>query len=125
MACQAASGRAGPFGASFECLHIRIMALIRTGRPSGGTDGTVRLIDIASDSVAGSMPGESNQDVEATFSRDGREVLASYADGKAFDWPIVATDWAATACAVAGRTLTQAEWDQYLPGRPYQPACAH
>ncbi len=92
---------------------------------TGGTDGTVRLIDIASDSVAGSMPGESNQDVEAIFSTDGREVLASYADGKAFDWPIATTDWAATACAVAGRTLTQAEWDQYLPGRPYEPACAH
>ena len=90
---------------------------------TGGTDGTVRLIDVANLSVSGSLPGESDQHVGVTYSSDGRDVLASYDGGSIFDWKLGTADWASTACAVAGRTLTQDEWAQYLPGRPYEPAC--
>jgi WD40 repeat protein len=31
--------------------------------------------------------------------------------------------WQTMACAFAGRNLTHAEWNQYLPGRPYQTTC--
>jgi WD40 repeat protein len=31
--------------------------------------------------------------------------------------------WEATACRIAGRNLTQAEWAQFLPGRAYQVTC--
>jgi WD40 repeat protein len=31
--------------------------------------------------------------------------------------------WQTMACHLAGRNLTRAEWDQYLPGRPYQTTC--
>jgi WD40 repeat protein len=31
--------------------------------------------------------------------------------------------WQTIACHLAGRNLTRAEWDQYLPGRPYQTTC--
>jgi WD40 repeat protein len=31
--------------------------------------------------------------------------------------------WQATACRLAGRNLTRAEWAQYIPGRPYQTTC--
>jgi WD40 repeat protein len=31
--------------------------------------------------------------------------------------------WESQACGMAGRTLTRAEWTQFLPGRPYAPAC--
>jgi hypothetical protein len=27
------------------------------------------------------------------------------------------------ACHLAGRNLTRAEWNQYLPGQPYQTTC--
>jgi DNA-binding SARP family transcriptional activator/WD40 repeat protein len=33
------------------------------------------------------------------------------------------SSWESQACAMAGRTLTQAEWSQFLPGRAYAPAC--
>ena len=32
--------------------------------------------------------------------------------------------WAQRACDVAGRTLTQSEWNRFLPGLPYDPACS-
>jgi DNA-binding SARP family transcriptional activator/WD40 repeat protein len=35
-----------------------------------------------------------------------------------------ATRWDATACMLAGRSLTRDEWSQLLPSRPYAPACA-
>jgi hypothetical protein len=31
--------------------------------------------------------------------------------------------WTSEACSMAGRTLTRAEWSQFLPGRAYAPAC--
>ena len=46
------------------------------------------------------------------------------ADGRAFAWDISPGALEATACKVAGRTLTEAEWALYLPDRPYAPACA-
>ncbi len=35
-----------------------------------------------------------------------------------------AATWSRLACSMAGRALTQLEWTQFLPGRPYHPACA-
>jgi WD40 repeat protein len=38
-------------------------------------------------------------------------------------WDVDPTHWDAMGCRIAGRNLTRAEWDQYLPGRPYQLTC--
>jgi hypothetical protein len=44
------------------------------------------------------------------------------------DWvmsyPMAPSAWLRAACAIAGRDLTRAEWDQYLPGREWQPTCS-
>ena len=90
---------------------------------SSGTDGTVRLIDVATRTVAGALLGPGNDWVDATTSPDGSRVYVAYANGRAFDWSIDPAVWAKDACTIAGRTLTQSEWDQYLPNRPYAPAC--
>ena len=38
-------------------------------------------------------------------------------------WTVNVDDWETTACRVAGRNLTKAEWAQYLPDRPYRMTC--
>jgi WD40 repeat protein len=38
-------------------------------------------------------------------------------------WDTDPADWQTIACQIAGRNLTQAEWHQYLPSRPYQITC--
>jgi class 3 adenylate cyclase/WD40 repeat protein len=38
-------------------------------------------------------------------------------------WDLTPADWASMACKIAGRNLTQSEWKQYLPGRPYELTC--
>jgi WD40 repeat protein len=58
-------------------------------------------------------------------------ALAATADHRLFvatQTSLVAIDmdlstWASQACSMAGRTLTRAEWSQFLPGRAYAPAC--
>jgi hypothetical protein len=41
-----------------------------------------------------------------------------------FLWNADPKSWVTTACRIAGRNLTQAEWHQYLPDRPYQRTCS-
>jgi len=91
---------------------------------AAGTDGTTRLIDAAGRQQLGSALPGGEVDVRAVLSPDGRRAFAIYADGHAFAWDISPEAVAAHACTVAGRTLTEAEWALYLPGSPYQPACA-
>jgi WD40 repeat protein len=38
-------------------------------------------------------------------------------------WDADPADWDATACRIAGRNLTRAEWEQYFSGRPYHVTC--
>jgi WD40 repeat protein len=38
-------------------------------------------------------------------------------------WNVDPADWIRTACTIAGRNLTRAEWQQYLPTRPYRSTC--
>ena len=45
-------------------------------------------------------------------------------DGQGAVWDFDPESWKQRACAIANRTLTREEWEQFLPGRPYEPACA-
>jgi WD40 repeat protein/tRNA A-37 threonylcarbamoyl transferase component Bud32 len=58
------------------------------------------------------------------LSPDGRELLMTAADGRGALWDVDPESWAQRACRLANRTLTPDEWEEVLPGRPYEPACA-
>jgi WD40 repeat protein len=90
---------------------------------SAGTDGTTRLLETVGRQQLGSALPGGDSDVRAVLSPDGTRVFAVYADGHAFAWDISPEALEAHACQVAGRTLTTDEWNLYLPGRPYLPAC--
>ncbi len=58
----------------------------------------------------------------AVFSPDGR-YLAD-ATGGAIEVRYATVDgWRAAACAIANRNLSQSEWQQFMPDRPYQQVC--
>jgi WD40 repeat protein len=61
---------------------------------------------------------------KADFSPDGKQLLTMVIFGPRIVWDVDPESWAARACAIANRTLTEEEWEQFLPGRPYEPACA-
>jgi hypothetical protein len=58
------------------------------------------------------------------LSSDGRRLLMTAANGQGAVWDIDPESWEHRACALANRTLTRKEWEEFLPGRPYKPACA-
>ena len=60
---------------------------------------------------------------DEAFTPDGSSIVTVNDRGRAVLWDVRPTSWARHACEVAGRTLTRAEWKQYLPGRSYHPAC--
>ncbi|MBD0282620.1 MAG: hypothetical protein ICV69_10570, partial [Thermoleophilaceae bacterium] len=54
---------------------------------------------------------------------DGAYLFAIYNTGQAYRWDVRPSSWARHACAVAGRRLTRAEWEDALSDRDYDPAC--
>ena len=58
------------------------------------------------------------------LSSDGRQLLEIHANGKGAVWDVDPESWKRRACNLANRTLTREEWAEFLPGRPYEPACA-
>jgi WD40 repeat protein len=91
---------------------------------SGGSDGSVLLWDPATGQLLGDPATWHNTPVQAlAFAPDGTRMATGSSDGTAY-WDVDATSWAATACAIANRNLTQAEWTQLFGSRPYEPTCA-
>jgi WD40 repeat protein len=91
---------------------------------TGSTDGTVRLYELRSQQMLGApLPGVPNRGVVPEFTRDGAYLFAITDAGRAYRWDVRPSSWARRACAVAGRTLTRAEWKAALPERHYAPAC--
>jgi DNA-binding SARP family transcriptional activator/WD40 repeat protein len=91
---------------------------------TGGPDGTVRLWDLQTQQALGAaLPGLPNRSVAPQFAPGGAYLFAIYNAGRAYRWDVRPSSWARHACAVAGRRLTRAEWEDALPERDYDPAC--
>jgi DNA-binding SARP family transcriptional activator/WD40 repeat protein len=107
--------------------YVLSVAFDPTGRllVTGSTDGVTRLWDVRNRNRVGSpLPTIDNVSAEADFTASGNGIVTVYASGEAFSYDLRASSWERRACAVASRSLTRAEWAQYLPGRPYRPACS-
>jgi WD40 repeat protein len=59
----------------------------------------------------------------ATFAPHGNGLLVANDDGNAFIWPVSLTALEQRACAIAGRSLSQLEWNQFVPGQSYSRIC--
>jgi WD40 repeat protein len=109
-----------------EVLQVEWLADGRT-IATAGIDGTVALYDVDRGLLRGRplpatasggpayahlVPGTPGELVTVPGERPGRR------------YPLDPAGWLRAACAVAGRDLTRAEWDRYLPGRPWQPTCS-
>jgi WD40 repeat protein len=90
----------------------------------GSNDGMVRLYDMRTQRPIGSpLPAVANRPVVPEFTPDGAYLFALTNAGREFRWDVRVAAWEKQACAIAGRSLTRAEWEDALPGRDYRPAC--
>jgi WD40 repeat protein/DNA-binding SARP family transcriptional activator len=107
--------------------YVLSVAFDRSGEllVTAGTDGATRLWNVRDRTQVGPpLPIIRNVSAESAVTSSGDKIVTVYASGHAFSFDLRPNSWKKRACAVAGRTLTRGEWSQYLPGRPYQPACS-
>lgn len=86
-------------------------------------DGTIRLWDVASHEQIGS-PLVVNQDPVdgVTFSPDGTVLAASSGGTRLWGMPPT-RDLVDHVCAIAGGSMSRAQWNSYVKSEPFQPTC--
>ncbi len=57
------------------------------------------------------------------FSPSGDSLMAPGFPGASVLWNLDPSSWRTAACSIAGRELTDEEWDRYLPGRQHRALC--
>jgi WD40 repeat protein len=57
------------------------------------------------------------------FSPSGDALATPGFPGASVLWDLAPSRWRAAACSIAGRELTDEEWDRYLPGRRHRALC--
>lgn len=87
-------------------------------------DGQAILWEVGSHKqIGGALPIRSEGPHTVAFLPGGSQLAVAAPNGSVLVWDVNPTSWWARACTRASRTLTRAEWDQFLPGRPYQAGC--
>ena len=71
-----------------------------------------------------SLPGDNTNDAIFLAVPKDRNELILASQSKLTRLDLRQPVWEQAACDVAGRRLTKDEWERFLPGRPYAPACS-
>ncbi|HEU0087052.1 MAG TPA: hypothetical protein VFQ77_05305 [Pseudonocardiaceae bacterium] len=84
------------------------------------SDGVVVLTQLDSGVTLGSFPVPTSPAGQTvmTFTADGDQLLVGAAGGPLTRWNMTETAWLRVACASAGRSLSPAEWRQYVHTPP-------
>lgn len=93
---------------------------------SGAQDGGVSLWDASTLELLGTMylPDSATPlPASAGFIGDSHDVAVASFDGRVFRWNTDMDQTLELACQMAGRDLTEKEWEQVLPAQPYQSVC--
>lgn len=90
---------------------------------SGGSDKTITWWDTASMQPIAQFGSVEYSVFSLAVSPDGY-TIANLGESRVIQiWNIHLQDWQNFACQIANRNLTPAEWQNYLPGIPYQKTC--
>jgi WD40 repeat protein/DNA-binding SARP family transcriptional activator len=117
-----------PVGRALDGHDARVTALEFSGDgrtlATGAVDGTVRLWSVGTQRAIGSsLEIEPEAYVSARFSRDGSYLFAVPHEGRGVRWDVRSESSKRHACLVAGRQLSEREWHDALPERPFRPVC--
>jgi WD40 repeat protein len=93
---------------------------------SGADDGGVSLWDATTLDLLGTVyPPHHGEAVPAgaQFIGDTHDVAIASYDGRVYRWETDLDRALDFACQMAGRSLTEEEWEEFLPAQPYQSVC--
>jgi WD40 repeat protein len=88
-----------------------------------GFEPVASLWDVATGIQIGPQLTAGDRRTMIDLSPDGRLLLETHGNGEGAVWDVDPESWHRRACALANRTLTRTEWEEFLPGRAYEPAC--
>ncbi len=88
-----------------------------------GFEPVASLWDVATGTQIGPQLSAGDRRTMIDLSPDGRYLLETHGNGQGAIWDVDPASWLRRACDLSGRTLTPEEWVEFLPGRPYEPAC--
>ena len=88
-----------------------------------GIEPVASLWDVATGARIGPTLTAGDRTAQIDLSADGRRLLLTHGNGTGAVWDVDRASWLRRACTLANRTLTRKEWQEFLPGRPYEPAC--
>ena len=88
-----------------------------------GFEPVASLWDVATGTQIGPRLSAGDRRTMIDLSPDGRLLLETHGNGEGAVWDVDPESWERRACSLANRTLTPEEWEEFLPGRPYEPTC--
>jgi WD40 repeat protein len=89
-----------------------------------GFEPVASLWDVRTGTQIGPQLTAGDRRTMIDLSPDGGHLLETHGNGQGAVWDVDPESWERRACDLANRKLTRQEWEEFLPGRPYQPACA-
>jgi WD40 repeat protein len=113
-----------PFPADDARLQVEWLPDRRTVAVTG-IFGTVRLYDIDRAVARNELPASAREFQTPRFMVPGPtdDLVVLSDNDHVMSYPMTPSAWLRAACDIVGRDLTRAEWDRYLPERPYTATC--
>jgi len=118
-----------PFGEMLQghTNTVNIVAFSPDGQilASASYDGTIRLWEVEDQQPIGeSLQGYTFFTGNIAFSPDGKTLASAGYNGNIQLWDVNFQSWIERACDIAGRNLSQDEWERFIGSeRPYERTC--
>ena len=103
--------------------HRRLRARREHTRQWRASTGESRCGTDTPELALGTIVASQNVATGARFAPDGHTVVIASTDGTVARWDTRVEQWIATACTIAGRSLTPTEWADILADRTYIDTC--